>query len=817
MSARLPQSKDLSEFWSKLIDGKELIQRFSDSSLPNDPNYIQAKGVLEDIDKFDAPLFGISNREAECMDPQQRLLLECSWEALENAGYDPEQTSYLIGVYASSSISTYFIRNLLPEFLKKAPGSQDESLMLMGTDKDFLATRVSYKLNLKGPSKSIQTACSSSLVAAHDASQALLNYECDIALVGGVSITCPQFHGYFYSKDSINSPTGECKPFDSDANGTVIGNGAGVVVLKRLEDAISDNDTIYGTILSSSVNNDGRDKIGYTAPSIAGQAYAIESALMNSGVSPENISFIEAHGTGTKLGDPIEIAALKKVYKKYTQKKEYCALGSVKANIGHLDAAAGIVGLIKSLLILKNKEIPPLCHFEEPNPELDLKSSPFYLTNKKVKLDKLPHPIRGSVSSFGIGGTNAHIVLEQAPSTKNDERIFGQPFLIPISANTPEAYFNLIKKHSDYCDNFPSSLHNLSYTLQVGRKSLKFRKCFLASSVDELKKSFELQDHPQTATSPKSLLLNFKDIKNLDLDNLKLLQEASPLFNSFFKSILDDYAQISNWPKYALTIFFQIALGKVLKELVPSSPIITGSGSGRISAGHLNDYLTLDTIHSRFAELNSKDFNEQQIGTQFFNQNIEDISKELSTDKNNEDKFEICIGHESKDFSFKPLDFFLKTIKNLWEQGTQVNWEKFNKGFNFSRIPAPTYSFEKHSYWVPSPKESLQNFDNEPKTQPELKPTSLYDALEKIWKKTLRLENINKDSDFFELGGDSLLGLEIADEIRNFFEVDFALQSLFEFPKLNEQVSFLENLILENIDQISEKKAEEIIQIIEGE
>lgn len=342
------------------------------------PKYVKASGIINDAEFFDAEFFNMSPVETEMTDPQQRLLLECSWEALENAGYNPFEYKNKIGLFAGTSMSTYLVNQLLPLATSR---SLDEYRLMLGNDKDFLTTRVSHKLNLRGPSLAIQTACSSSLVAVHVACQSLLNRECTISLAGGVSVEIPQNHGYLYQEEGIRSPDGHCRAFDEGASGTVRGSGVGMVVLKRLNDAIKDGDHIYSIIKGSSVNNDGAVKVGYTAPGVEGQAEVIMDAHNRAGVNPEQITYVETHGTGTSLGDPIEIAALTKAFRKKTDKYGYCAIGSVKTNIGHLDAAAGIAGLIKTVLAIYNRELPPSLHFQSPNPKIDFETSPFYVNN----------------------------------------------------------------------------------------------------------------------------------------------------------------------------------------------------------------------------------------------------------------------------------------------------------------------------------------------------------------------------------------------------------------------------------------------------
>ncbi len=371
MSGRFPGSKNIEEFWENLCLGVESVEFFSDEELSrggvdsetlDDPNYVKASPTLDQVDMFDASFFGYSPREARDMDPQHRLFLECSWAALEHAGYEADSYKGTIGVYGGTSMSVYLY------FCATLPLIYHEQIpLLIGNDKDFLTTRVSYKLNLTGPSVNVQTACSTSLVAVHMACQSLLNNECDMALAGGVSLRIPQTMGYFYHEGGMVSPDGHCRPFDARAQGTTFGSGVGVVVLKRLVDAIADRDTIWAVIKGSAVNNDGSLKAGFTAPSVNKQAEVVKTALAMAEVHPETIGYIEAHGTATPLGDPIEIQALTQAFRTQTKRSGYCAIGSVKSNIGHLDVAAGVTGLIKVVLALKYGKIPPSLHF--PNTE----------------------------------------------------------------------------------------------------------------------------------------------------------------------------------------------------------------------------------------------------------------------------------------------------------------------------------------------------------------------------------------------------------------------------------------------------------------
>ena len=486
ISGRYPKCKDIDDFWQNLTDGVELTSIFSQSGTDaidqtNKYKTIKAGAVLEDIELFDASFFGFNPKEAETMDPQHRLFLECAWEVLENAGYDSEIEERPIGVYAGVGMGTYLLHNLSPN--RDLMKSQGFLPTVIGVDKDYLPTRVSYKLNLRGPSVSVGTACSSSLVAVHLAWQSLLNGECDMALAAGVSVKVPQ-NELTLSPGEIASPDGHCRAFSAEANGTIGGNGIGVVLLKRLEDAIADRDRIYAVIKGSAINNDGGAKIGYTAPSEEGQANVIRAAQVLSEVKPETISYVEAHGTGTSLGDPIEVAALTRAFRASTNKTGYCTLGSVKTNVGHLDAAAGITGLIKTILSLDRQSIPPSLNFKQPNPHIDFENSPFYVNTKLSEWKANGVPRRAGVSSFGVGGTNAHIILEEAPAVSAAPPKRSQELLL-LSAKTPAALETVTVNLANYLKRHPKiSLADVAYTLQVGRKAFDYRRTVVAESIE---------------------------------------------------------------------------------------------------------------------------------------------------------------------------------------------------------------------------------------------------------------------------------------------------------------------------------------------
>lgn len=520
MAGRFPGAKNVDEFWENLRDGVESISFFSeqelesfgiDESVLRDPRYVKARAVLEDIELFDASFFGFNPREAEITDPQHRFFLESAWEALESAGYNSETYEGSIGVYAGAgSFNTYFLNNLYPNHhLRESLGDYQ---LVIANEKDFLSTRISYKLNLKGPSVTVQTACSTSLVAISMACQSLLNYQCDMALAGGVSIGVNQKTGYFYKEGMILSPDGHCRAFDAQAQGTVSGSGVGIIVLKRLEEAIADGDYIHAVIKGSALNNDGAFKIGYTAPSIDGQAQAIADALALAEVHPETISYVEAHGTGTPLGDPIEIAALTQAFSAETKKKGFCAIGSVKTNIGHLDTAAGVTGLIKTVQALKHQLIPPSLHFEQPNPKIDFANSPFYVNTKLSEWKVGKTPRRAGVSSFGIGGTNAHVVLEEVPNLERGSEAAGERGreyqLLVISAKTSTALDKATANLAEYLKQNPDeNLADVAYTLQVGRRAFSHRRIAVCNDIEAGVIALENLE-------PKQVFTSFQESKN---------------------------------------------------------------------------------------------------------------------------------------------------------------------------------------------------------------------------------------------------------------------------------------------------------------
>ncbi|AUX33042.1 MULTISPECIES: non-ribosomal peptide synthetase/type I polyketide synthase [Sorangium] len=506
MAGRFPKARSVDALWSMLKDGIEGIAFYSpeelralgvDSELHRTPGFIPAAGLLDDVMCFDAAFFGYSPREAALMDPQQRVFLECAWEAMESAGYDPLATSKPIGVFAGSDAPSYWIERVGPP--PAAPNSE-HARIYTGNVTDSLTTRVAYKLGLRGPAVSVMTACSTSLVAVHLGCQSLLTGESDMVLAGGVGVLSPKRIGYLHEDGAVTSPDGHCRPFDAEASGIVASNGVALVVLKRLKDALDDGDTIHAVIRGSAVTNDGALKVGYTAPSLEGQLETLARAHAAAGVSPEGIAYVEAHGAGTRLGDSIEVAALSRAFRRATDRVGFCALGSVKSNLGHLRAAAGVTGLIKAALALEHELIPPTLHFRRPSPEIDLARSPFFVNAAPIAWKRGGAPRRAGVSAFGIGGTNAHAVLEEAPAPAPSGPSRRCQLLV-VSAKTPAALERSTDRLVEHLRRAPEgSLPDVAFTLQRGRAPFAHRRAVVCADPASAAASLGRRDPDRVVT-----------------------------------------------------------------------------------------------------------------------------------------------------------------------------------------------------------------------------------------------------------------------------------------------------------------------------
>lgn len=518
MAGRFPGAPDLDAFWRNLREGVESIRRFTPDELVRagespellaDPSYVNARPYLDGIDLFDADFFGLSPQDAAITDPQHRVFLEVGWEALEHAGYDAARISGQVGVFATCGMNSYMMYHLVtnPRIMRTVG---EWLVRHTGNDMSFLATSLSYHLNLKGPSLNVQCACSSALVAIHLASQSLLSGECDMALAGGSVIVLPQDRGYLYQDGEILAQDGHCRPFDAHASGTLFGSGAGVVVLRRLSDALADGDAVRAVIKGSATNNDGSMKVGFLAPSVEGQSRVVTEALAISGVDPESISYIEAHGTGTIVGDPIEVTALTEAFRRHTQKRGFCRIGSLKSNIGHLGEAAGVAAFIKTVLSLQHRELPPSLNFSEPNPRVDFAASPFVVNDARTEWAS-DEPRRAGVTALGAGGTNCHVIVEEAPSVATPAASRPEQLLI-LSAKTPAALQQMRDRLADALERPDApNLADAAYTLHVGRAQFAYRWSGVCASREQavqiLRRGGVAEQIPASTTRPSAVFL----------------------------------------------------------------------------------------------------------------------------------------------------------------------------------------------------------------------------------------------------------------------------------------------------------------------
>ncbi|MDO6851923.1 beta-ketoacyl synthase N-terminal-like domain-containing protein [Priestia megaterium] len=816
ISGKFPGSSNINEFWENLVAGHEMVTEFKEEELkelgvPSDTlqdSYYQPRGaILKDIDMFDAEFFNFTPFEAKVTDPQHRLFLECAWEALEDSGYVPSKFKGRIGVFGSTSMSSYLINNIMsnPEFTKEGINYP----VLIGNDKDFLSTRVSYKLNLTGPSLTIQSACSSSLVNINYACQSILTGESDIALAGGVSVSVPHNVGYLYKEGGILSRDGHCRPFDKQASGTIKGNGCGLIVLKDLKQAIQDEDNIYGIIKGTSINNDGSDKIGYSAPSINGQSEAITEALYLSNLKGKDVGYIEAHGTGTPLGDPIEIQALSEAYGGNNPESK-CAVGSLKANIGHLDSAAGIAGVIKTTLCLKEQMIVPTPNFDNVNEKLNLKNTPFYIPKHPEKKN-LEY---AGVSSFGIGGTNAHIILQK-------------PFY-DISGHSKEAFnlfvvsaknkFSLEKNKENlirYLKNNDPSQDDVAFTLAQGREEFEHRFVAMASTKDEL--IDKLQSSKLKSVSFKNKKLAFKLGFNHSL--FKNLIENNTSFYDIFTNLMNEIEEIQsdltietllNNEKFLCLrdYIYNYLMIKFLSESgITSESLITNNQVENMVILTLADQLELKNAIKYLLDLSPLSLKRDSIDPNFerllsnegyYIQIMNGLLKETSSidsfDIKNKISNELdllCLSTirlENSTENLLDADCVYRNLLSLagylWSEGNLVNLKYFiTKG---KRISLPTYHFQKDKYWI----ESNKFLDTANAKQTE--DNDITRIVMNAWCTYLEIEDIKLDDNFYDLGGDSLIAVEIVSDIREKLGADISMTEFIPRETPRELITFLE-------------------------
>jgi acyl transferase domain-containing protein len=917
MACRVPGAGNIDEFWNNLRNGVESISYLSEREL--DPyeariespptNYVRAAAILEDADLFDADFFDMAPKEAQLTDPQHRVYLECAWEALENAGYTAEQYNGLIGVYGGAGFNSYLAHQIRVD--KDALVSMGYLQALISSEKDYLSSRVSYKLNLKGPSLTVQTACSTALSAVYLAYQGLLTYQCDLALAGGVSVKCPQNAGYFYVEDGIQSPDGHTRSFDASARGTVFGSGVGIVVLKRLSDARADGDTIYAIIKGAAMNNDGSSKVGYTALSPQGLSQVVAMAIETAGIDASTISYVEAHGFGTHLGDTIEIAGLERAFRGRLG-RAVCPIGSVKSNFGHLTAAAGAAALIKTVLALKNRQIPPSLHFDEPNPDINWADCPFYVNTALSNWRRTNSPRRAGVNSMGIGGTNVHVILEEAPELPASQLSKWPCQLLLLSAKTESALERLTVRMASHFERYTDeNLADAAYTLQCGRKRFAKRRMLTCRDTIEAADKLHRLDGDGIFTNLSAepnrpvvfmfpgewtqqtgmgeFLYNRSSIFRNELDRCSTLLkpelgvELRDLlsFNSDATVGADDMLRQTAFVQPAL-FAIEYAMAKLFTALGIGSAAMIGHGIGEYVAACLAGVFSLEDAlalvcargrlmqslpsgamlaaapHSAMMEGILDVFAKEVAGVRLKAPQIPYVSnvtgswitgaeamdpaywtrhlrspvlfcegasllfqekRPIFVELGPGDTLTSLVEGILKDYSPSEIvaamgsvgndddasEHFLRGLGFLWLHGASVSWGTLYADDQRRRVPLPTYPFERKSYWVGA--EPLR-FDVRERKDLGNGYTNPCNTLEEevlqIWEEVLGTQGAGGHSNFFELGGNSLIGIQVVSRIRQHFQIEFSLESLFESPS----PSALATIISRKLDR-SEKSEEE--------
>ncbi len=820
LDCRFPGADCLDEFWLNLVSGIENITFFTDEELEEagvprniytQNNYVKAKGYIEDAEYFDADFFGYSYKEANRMDPQHRIFHQCVWRVLENAGYNPYEYEGRIGLFAGSSSNLQWMSRFVQN------DSMDYFEMMTLNDRDFLTTRISYKLNLKGPSFNVQTACSTSLVAIHQAIESIRRGESDMAIAGGVSITYPRKSGYLWHNGMIFSKDGHCRPFTEEASGTVMGNGCGAVLLKPLEKALIDGDHIYSVIKGSAINNDGSDKIGYTAPGISGQRSVIESALAQAGVTSDQIKYVETHGTGTLLGDQVELEALRQAFQ--SDKAGYCAIGSVKGNIGHLEVASGVAGFIKTALMLHNRVIPPFINFSSINPHIDLIESPFYINTELKTMNEDKEVFRAGVSSFGIGGTNAHIILEEPPRYLEIEREDDLNLLL-FSAKSETALMNTSKAVIDYLIEIQKlNLSDAAWTLQIGRRHFEHRKAVVVCRRDFYEKNpdnlvYHTGYNPDN--SIQTVVVIVPDMQSYYKSMGKGIMDSGndripKIYRIYFKEVLsylewglreDFMAFIQEDKEFGsdkskvfqrLSVFaYGYCLTKTLLEFSDMPAAFLTADIGKLSVLTALDVVPLkDAIAIILRdELSSVPGNVTSIPV---------FSNKVDCEEN----CGKCVYIALEDSIRNEYSSFYNVLAQLWCSGIELNWERLKGTGRRFRVALPGYVFDKKSFdseaFLQDGSRKSDNIAVDSQKEPhDFTQEGIRNVLKDIWLETLGVKELNDSDDFFESGGHSLNAIMLISKVQHEIGIELTLKEMFEYSVFQKMVdsiySNLENM-----------------------
>lgn len=772
ISCRFPKAVDAKTFIKHVLGTEDCISHFDPHTekelLSFEKNskgkYIPASAIIDNIEYFDAAFFGVSPLEAKITDPQQRLLLECTWEALEDSGEIAKREKNKIGVYTCTGKNTYLLANTLKN--KEACNNMGIYQLMMGNYNDFASTRISYKLGLTGPSLSLQSACSSSVVALHYACQDLNMGYCDMAILGASSIRCPQHIGYMYEESGIFSANGKCLPFDDRANGTVPGNGVGVIVLKKLSDARKDNNSIYAIIKAVSVNNDGKEKAGYTAPGISGQKNVISDCLKRAGVNAQEIGYLETHGTGTRIGDPIEFEAAKQAYK--STDTQYCAIGSVKWQIGHLDVAAGLAGIIKSALCLKHKIIPGSPYLGKVNKYINLENSPFYIPQNNRAWEIAENRKRmAAVSSFGLGGTNGHVILQEY-SSEEEEYQTTEPVILPVSAKTEDAINGLVAKYIAYLSSETVNLGDIAYTLWNGRLHFKEYRTYIVCDTKETALEKLRKINIETPKNIKKIIIDFSHKPDkIDYDSQQMPESLRDRFNYWKTHLLQNDYKNEN----IAHMLFLASLFEYLKQV--------GCNVMAIHAGDLSAQIPdpLFTDHMN-AIIEKKD-----LGSP------EKIGKDSIVITNNYACGEAIAYSIADILKMGGCEF----LGRIWASGLEMNLYSQNNGLKPKHIHSfPTYPFQRKKYWIESDevregkeqetaggKTVLTNTDN------------VNETVLKLWEEIIGISNLKLTDDFFSIGGDSLAAVRFLTQVNALYKIKISMDSFTQMLSAQEVVDYI--------------------------
>lgn len=818
LSLKVPGANSPDEFWSNLVNGFDSVTSVKGNDAENatltsnEPIRFVNKGYsLNDIDKFDNTLFGILPTEAKLFDPQIRMLLECCHDALHTSGLESQAREVVTGTFVGTALSSYLINQILPSKKLSDISMVDSLSVQTGNSQDYAATQIAYRLGFNGPAVNVNSACSTSLVAVHLASKSLLSGECDMALAGAASIRVPQNTGYWYSEGSVESASGRCRPFDDNADGTILSSGVGVVVLKRLSDAKRDGDPIWGLIKGSAINNDGRRKVSFAAPSKNGQEEVLRSAISDSHCTPEDISYIEAHGTGTKMGDPIEIEAIKSAY---STSGENCLIGSVKSNIGHVDSAAGVVGLIKIMLMLKNRKIPPTANFSKLSSNIDLSNTRFDIANQvKDWASSRGQPLRAAISSFGIGGSNSHVIVEEYPNTSSEKvqstkKVQALPF--PISGHCTESLFGEVNQIRKYLkENRDANLQQLSHILSNRRLAKKYRKFYVCHSRNELIEALSKKPESYTEeTGLHSLKFILAGWEELPLQWIYHLGQASPMFSSYYDEIASAIAS----DKDDLNSYIHTPIGKSNQSGYPNLCLAYALASlmrkilgVELEARNDRSELLLSLIKT--ADLNG------------FCQSNNELLLSLSDSKNEPSsvfsdmaEMEFSLSFSVFEKSEDGLNALLNVLGELWQTGASIDFSELAppSGNSPVSINLP-YSYSKTTFWYGSSVENTECVNlNEEIQDDDL--TEVERDVIAMWREILGVDLIGVDGNFFELGGHSLLATKMISKIKETFDVDVEMEQLFELSTPRKMANFI---IQNQLSDLGNADLEELAAILE--